>query len=29
LPHVKLRQGLLQTLDYYSKNRSAYWDEAQ
>jgi UDP-glucose 4-epimerase len=28
-PRVNLRQGLLQTLEYYSKHRSAYWDEAQ
>jgi dTDP-glucose 4,6-dehydratase/UDP-glucose 4-epimerase len=29
LPQVKLQQGLLKTLEYYSKHRSSYWDEAQ
>lgn len=28
-PRVNLRHGLLQTLEYYSKHRSAYWEEAQ
>jgi dTDP-glucose 4,6-dehydratase/UDP-glucose 4-epimerase len=28
-PQVKLQQGLLKTLEYYSKHRSSYWDEAQ
>lgn len=28
-PRVNLKEGLLQTLEYYSKHRSAYWDEAQ
>lgn len=28
-PQVNLRHGLLKTLEYYSKHRSAYWDEAQ
>jgi UDP-glucose 4-epimerase len=28
-PRVKLQQGLLKTLEYYSRHRSAYWDEAQ
>jgi UDP-glucose 4-epimerase len=27
-PRVNLRQGLLQTLEYYSKHRAGYWDEA-
>jgi UDP-glucose 4-epimerase len=28
-PQVSLKQGLLKTVEYYSKHRSAYWDEAQ
>jgi UDP-glucose 4-epimerase len=28
-PQVNLMQGLLKTVEYYSKHRSAYWDEAQ
>jgi UDP-glucose 4-epimerase len=28
-PRIKLEQGLLKTLEYYSNHRSAYWDEAQ
>lgn len=28
-PRVNLKEGLLQTIDYYSKHRSAYWDELQ
>lgn len=28
-PQVNLTQGLLKTLEYYSKHRSAYWNEAQ
>lgn len=27
-PRVSLRQGLLKTLEYYSKHRSAYWGDA-
>jgi len=26
---VNLKEGLLQTIDYYSKHLSAYWDELQ
>jgi len=28
-PRVNLKEGLLQTIDYYSKHLSAYWDELQ
>ena len=28
-PQVSLKQGLLKTLEYYSKHQSAYWDEVQ
>ena len=28
-PQISLKQGLLKTIEYYSKHRSAYWDEAQ
>jgi UDP-glucose 4-epimerase len=28
-PQVRLKQGLLKTVEYYSKHRSAYWDEAR